>query len=88
MHGQVALVVAQRREEGGRLSGIKLSALSTGLQRVAKMARRRKGELCAWLTWVIQRWPLLRDYCAHLKCLALHKCFFAAAFNLLTSHLH
>ncbi len=45
-HDQVALVVAQRREESGHLSGIKLSALSTGLQRVAKMARRRKGELC------------------------------------------
>ena len=41
---QVALVVAQRRESGGRLSGIKLSALSIGLQRVAKMARKKKGK--------------------------------------------
>ena len=41
---QVALVVAQRRESGGKLSGIKLSALSIGLQRVAKMARKKKGK--------------------------------------------
>ena len=43
---QVALdlVVAQRRESGGRLFGIKLSALSIGLQRVAKMARKKKGK--------------------------------------------
>ena len=41
---QVALVVAQRRESGGRLSGIKLSALSIGLQRVAKMARKKKSK--------------------------------------------
>ena len=40
---QMALVVAQCREGEGRLSGIKLSALSTGLQRVAKLAKRRKG---------------------------------------------
>ena len=41
---QVALVVAQRRESGDRLSGIKLSALSIGLQRVAMMARKKKGK--------------------------------------------
>ena len=41
---QLALIVAQSREPGGHLSEIKLSALSTGLQRVAKVARRRKGE--------------------------------------------
>ena len=38
-------MVAQRRESGGRLSGIKLSALSIGLQRVAKMARKKKGKI-------------------------------------------
>ena len=37
-------MVAQRRESGGRLSGIKLSALNIGLQRVAKMARKKKGK--------------------------------------------
>ena len=46
---QVALVVAQRRESGGRLSGIKLSALSIGLQRVAKMARKKKGKKFFWI---------------------------------------
>ena len=40
---QIALVVAQCRERGGRLSGIKLSALSSGLQRVARLAHRKKG---------------------------------------------
>ncbi|CAI8031063.1 Chromodomain-helicase-DNA-binding protein 1-like [Geodia barretti] len=39
----VALIVAQVREAGGRLSGIRLSALTTGLQRVARLALRRKG---------------------------------------------
>lgn len=36
-------MVAQRREAGGLLSGIRLSALTTGLLRVAKMARKNKG---------------------------------------------
>ena len=39
---QMALIVAQCRE-GGRLSGIKLSALSSGLQRVVRLARKKKG---------------------------------------------
>ena len=39
---QMALIVAQCRE-GGRLSGIKLSALSSGLQRVARLAHKNKG---------------------------------------------
>ena len=52
---QLALIVAQSREPGGHLSGIKLSALSTGLQRVAKVARRRKGE------WVCEGRGLLQD---------------------------
>ena len=43
-HTQLALIVSQSREGGGRLSGIKLSALSTGLQRVAREARRRRGK--------------------------------------------
>ena len=43
--------MAQRRESGGRLSDIKLSALSIGLQRVAKMARKKKGkEFLSWST--------------------------------------
>ena len=42
---QVALVVAQRRESGGRLSGSSSrSALSIGLLRAAKMARKKKGK--------------------------------------------
>jgi len=52
---QLALIVAQSREPGGHLSGIKLSALSNGLQRVAKVARRMKGE------WVCERRGLLKD---------------------------
>ena len=40
---QLALIVAQSREADGRLSGIKLSALGTGLQRVARQARKMKG---------------------------------------------
>ena len=40
---KVALIVAQKREPGGHVSGIKLSALSTGLQRVARLARRKRG---------------------------------------------
>ena len=41
---QAVLIVAQCREKGGgRLSGIKLSALDTGLQRVATLAHRKKG---------------------------------------------
>ena len=38
-------MVAQRRESGGRLSGIKLSPLSIALQRVAKMDRKKKGKV-------------------------------------------
>ena len=56
---QVALVVAQRRESGGRLSGIKLSALSIGLQRVAKMARKKKGKKNSSLNLLSTRKPLL-----------------------------
>lgn len=41
----IALVVAQCRERGGRLSGIKLSALSSGLQRVARLAHRKKASV-------------------------------------------
>ena len=42
-HSQLALLVSQSRDSTGRLSGIKLSALDTGLLRVARLARRRKG---------------------------------------------
>jgi len=52
---QLAQIVAQSREPGRYLSGITLSALSTGLQRVAKVARRRKGE------WVYEGRRLLQD---------------------------
>lgn len=42
----VALIVAQCRERGGgRLSGIKLSALNTGLQRVARLAQKKKASV-------------------------------------------
>ena len=41
---QLALIVAQTSGEGGHLSGIKLEALSTGLQRVAVEAKKRAGE--------------------------------------------
>ena len=40
---QLALLVSQSRDSTGKLSGIKLSALDTGLLRVARLARRRKG---------------------------------------------
>ena len=42
---QLALVVAQSRGAGGRLSGINMSALTTGLQKIATIAFRRKGQL-------------------------------------------
>lgn len=41
---QLALVVAQSRDRDGQLSGVKLSALSTGLKRVAKVAKKRAGK--------------------------------------------
>ena len=49
---QMALIVAQCRE-GGRLSGIKLSALSSGLQRVARLAHRKKGLQCSIQSYLI-----------------------------------
>ena len=55
---QVAVVVVQRKESGGRMSGIKLSALSIGLQRVAKMARKKKGKN-SFLNLLNIRMPLL-----------------------------
>lgn len=42
---QLALVVAQTRDGGRQLTGIKLPALSTGLQRIARCARKRAGLL-------------------------------------------
>ena len=45
---QLALIVAQTRDSSSRLSAIKLSALSTGLQRVSRTARKRNGlSICA-----------------------------------------
>ena len=40
---QLALIIAQTRGEGGRLSGIRLEALGTGLQKVAMEAKKRGG---------------------------------------------
>ena len=40
---QLVLIVAQSRDKDGRLSGIKLTALSDGLRRVAVEAKKMKG---------------------------------------------
>ena len=40
---QLVLVVAQSRDSAGRLSGINMSALSTGLKRVSRIAKKKKG---------------------------------------------
>ena len=40
---QVALIVAQSRDRKNRLSGILLTSLSQGLQRVAVAAKKMKG---------------------------------------------
>ena len=37
-------MVAQSRGAGGKLSGINMSSLTTGLQKIANVARRRKGQ--------------------------------------------
>ena len=39
----MALIIAQSRDDSGRLTGIKLSALSTGLMRVSHLARQKHG---------------------------------------------
>ena len=41
---QVALIVAQSRDRQNRLSGIILTSLSLGLQRIAVAAKKMKGE--------------------------------------------
>ena len=40
---QVALIVAQSRDRQNRLSGIKLTSLGQGLQRIAVAAKKMKG---------------------------------------------
>ena len=40
---QLALVIAQHRDNRNHLSGIKLTALSQGLERIHKAAKRLKG---------------------------------------------
>lgn len=40
---KLAFIVAQSRDRDGRLSGIKLSALSTGLMKVARVAKKKNG---------------------------------------------
>lgn len=42
---QVALIVAQSRDRQNRLSGIILTSLSLGLQRIAVAAKKMKGKL-------------------------------------------
>ena len=44
---QVALIVAQSRDRKNRLSGILLTSLSQGLQRVAVAAKKMKGNKVA-----------------------------------------
>ena len=44
---QLALIVAQERDKrSNKLSGIKLSALETGLKKVCKVALEKKGQFC------------------------------------------
>ena len=69
---QVALVVTQRRESGGRLSGIKLSALSIGLQRVAKMARKKKGKKIPFSIYSILECLSYVVLPLYLACLTVH----------------
>ena len=45
---QVALVVAQHRDERDQLSGIKLDVLDSALKKLSHVARRRKGQLSPW----------------------------------------
>ena len=62
-------MVAQRRESGGRLSGIKLSALSIGLQRVAKMARKKKGKTPFLVFSILECSPMVRTLYLDIICI-------------------
>lgn len=55
---QVALIVAQSRDRQNRLSGIILTSLSLGLQRIAVAANKMKGEFVIGEQAMLFRKPL------------------------------
>lgn len=62
---QVALIVAQHRDKNNHLSGIKLTALDKGLQRLYKAAKKCNGKtntfnhISGIFIWGVPNWPMI-----------------------------